>query len=101
MLKLSKYYYMLSDQRMIGPPPPPPPPPIGMSVLSNWSDRISCHRLGCSDENGLRRAVERADRATYSLWLFRVFFFANVGGFLCLIASFQQAVIYKGHGIEM
>lgn len=70
---------MLSDQRMIAEVHPSLPPllssllPIGMSVLSNWSDRISCHRLGCSDENGLKRAVERVERATHSLWLFLVF----------------------------
>lgn len=64
---------MLSDQRMIAEARSALPPsllPIGMSVLSNWSDRISCHRLGCSDEDGLKRAEQRVDKATYSLWLF-------------------------------
>lgn len=73
MLKLSKYYYVLSDQWMICWSPPllclPSRWSGWVSVLSNWSDRISCHTFWCKcsqNQAGSRETWGRVESVTHN-----------------------------------
>ena len=71
---------MLSDRRMIAEVrpslPPSHPPTLPPSCPSEWvSSPTGVIELAVTDSAALsrRRAVERVERATHSLWLFLVF----------------------------
>lgn len=106
MLKLSKYYYVLSDQWMICWSPPllclPSRWSGWVSILSNWSDRISCHTFWCKcsqNQAGSRETWGRVESVTHNPNCVFVFppplfppsAFWKCAWLLCLIVPVQYA----------